>query len=105
MRPNSCWKSSAFFLIVIAAFGWVNTSAGQDLSAENLRRLGRNAFEAGRYSDAERELRLALEEFGRGKDSFEIAQTLGDLAGVENRLTKWRHAQEEFVPSLRTQHR
>src|SRR2546423_7970163 len=82
MSPNSYWKRCAFFLIVIVAFAIAKTSAGQDLTAENWRRLGREAFDQGRYSEAEREFRLALEEFVKRGNSFETAQTLEDLANL-----------------------
>src|SRR5437763_6706527 len=94
MRPNSCWRRSAFFLVAIVAFTMPNTSAGQDWSAKDLRRLGRQAFDEGRYSDAQRELRRALDEFGAGKNSVEIAQTLGDLAGVLAAQERYSEAEQ-----------
>ena len=82
MTLNSCRKrSAAYVLIVILTLGSAK-AWGQDSSAENLRRLGLEAFDQGRYSDAERNLRLALEEFALGSNSFEAAQSLSDLAAV-----------------------
>src|SRR5262245_44568976 len=83
MTLNSCWRrSAAWVLIVIVGFGNAKTWAVQISNAENLRRLGLEAFDQGRYSEAERNLRLALEEFALGANSFETAQTLSDLAAV-----------------------
>jgi tetratricopeptide (TPR) repeat protein len=82
MSPNSCWRKCAFFLIVIVAIAIAKTSVGQGMTAENWRRLGREAFDQGRYSEAERDFRLALEEFGKRGNSFETAQTLEDVANL-----------------------
>src|SRR5262245_53628495 len=82
MNANSYWRRSTCLLILIVSFGMVKSSLGQDLPAENVRRLGRLAFGEGRYFDAEREFQLALEGFVKAANSFEVAQTLGDLAGV-----------------------
>ena len=91
MNPNSWWRRSAYFLIVVVGFGL--DLAGQDSSPENSRVLGRLAFGEGRYSDAERELRLALEGFLRAGNSLEIARTLGDLAA--GFVVHGRHSEAE----------
>src|SRR5262245_61786015 len=76
--------------MVVLSFVMVKTVLGQDLSPENLRRLGRHAFDEGRYSDAERVLRSAVEGFLKDANSLEVAQTLGDLANV-------RAAEEKYA--------
>src|SRR5262249_35120028 len=81
-------------LIVIVAFGNAKTWAAQDSSAGNLRRLGLEAFDQGRYSDAERNLRLALEEFPLAANSFATAQTLTDLAAVLDAEERFHEAEE-----------
>src|SRR5215471_19283439 len=82
MNASSCWPRSTCLLMVVVSFGILKTSFGQDLTPEDVRRLGRHAFDEARYSDAEREFRLALEGFVKSANSFEVAQTLGDLGGV-----------------------
>jgi tetratricopeptide (TPR) repeat protein len=94
MNPNSCWRRSACLLMAIMSFGMVKTVVGQDLSAENLRRLGRHAIDEGRYSDAERALRFALERFVKDANSFEVAQTLGDLASVFAAQERYSEAEQ-----------
>src|SRR5206468_11990983 len=78
----SSWKRCACVLLMVLSVGSANTWAEPDRSPGDLRRLGLEAFDQGRYSDAERDLRLALEEDTKRSPSFETAQILGDLAAV-----------------------
>src|SRR5262249_9318022 len=82
MCSDSIRQTCLFLLIVIIVFATSEASVAQDSSATDLRRLGRQAFDEGRYSDADRYLRLALDEFEKGGNSFETAASLGDLAAV-----------------------
>src|SRR5437762_1074548 len=93
MNFNSCWERSALFLIALVVFGTATVSSGQDLNAGNARRFGVQALDQGRYSDAERELRRALDEFGKGGNPVETAQTLADLAGVLSAEERYSEAE------------
>jgi len=92
MTPGSCWRRSALFLLV-AMLAITRPSVAQDSTAQNLKRLGMQALEENRYVDAERQLRLALDEFGKSGNSFEVTRTLGDLANVL--MAQERHAEAE----------
>src|SRR5262249_35209351 len=94
MNANACWRRSTCLLMLILFFGVLKTSFGQELTAENLRRLAKQAFDEGRYSDAERELRLALETFVKDANAFEVAQTLGDLSGVFAAHARYSEAEQ-----------
>src|SRR5215813_8684048 len=94
MNANAGWRRSTCLLMLIVFFGMLKTSLGQDSTAENMRRLARQAFDEGRYSDAERELRLALELFVKDANDFEVAQTLGDLSGVFAARARYSEAEQ-----------
>jgi tetratricopeptide (TPR) repeat protein len=94
MNANARWRRSTCLLMLIVFFEMLKTSLGQDLTAENVRRLARQAFDEGRYSDAERELRLALQTFVKDANAFEVAQTLGDLSGVFAARARYSEAEQ-----------
>src|SRR5262245_25843478 len=71
-------------LIVVVMMGLVTSrvSAQQDWSGTDLRERAMQAFNKGRYQDADRDLRIALSGFEKSGSRLEIAETLGDMASV-----------------------
>src|SRR6185369_9997137 len=82
MCINSIRYTCALTLTFVIAFVTCGISAQRDTRGTASRELGRQAFDEGRYSDADRELRRALAEFENVGDPLEIAETLGDLGSV-----------------------
>src|SRR6185369_13238262 len=82
MCINSIRYTCALTLTFVIAFVTCGISAQRDTPGTASRELGRQAFTEGRYSDADRELRLALREYENVGDPLEIAETLGDLGSV-----------------------
>jgi len=83
MFANSIQQAFVIPVTVCLAFLASGVAAPRDHpDAMDLRQLGRDAFQEGRYADATQEFRIALAEFEKNGDSVEIAETLGDLAVV-----------------------
>jgi tetratricopeptide (TPR) repeat protein len=73
-----------------------------DESAEELRRRGRQAFHEGKYAEAERFFRLALEAFETDQVTFgdKIGETLGSLASVLTSQERFSEAEKLLNRSL-----
>src|SRR5215831_14093362 len=82
---NTC----VLIVVVMMAFVTSGISAPQT----DLRERARQAFNEGRYADADRDLRVALADFEKAGSRLDIAETLGDMASVL--IAQERYSQAE----------
>jgi tetratricopeptide (TPR) repeat protein len=82
-------------LIVVVMMGLVTSgiSAQHDWSGTDLRERARQAFNEGRYADADRDLRVALADFEEAGSRLDIAETLGDMTSVLIALERYSQAE------------
>src|SRR5262245_1020108 len=88
-------------LTLIVCLVAATTTSGQEPGPEQWRQLGRQASDAGQYSEAEQYLRRALAAFENGTNSFELALTLSDLAGVLSSQERFSEAEPMLVRGFR----
>jgi tetratricopeptide (TPR) repeat protein len=83
--------------IALAATAWAGS---QHPDPEEVRRAGRVALDAGDYALAERQFRVALEQFEKTGDAAQTAQTLGDLAAVFETTGHYSQSEQILMAAL-----
>lgn len=97
MHRHACW---VFVWLAGLAVESHEAFAYQAAAAQEVRQLGLKSFSAGKYFEAERQLRTALDGFMIAGDPLNIASTLRDLAGVRQVQGGFAESEQLLVRAL-----